>query len=64
MKKELHQKFKFSPKKIMIIDFFLTHKNNSSVEISEKMGVPVWHVNKVINEWLDNDKTITVASKI
>lgn len=63
-KKNLHEKMKYNKKKISIIDFFLTHKNNSAVEIAEKMGIPIWHVNKTINEWIENEQTITVASKL
>lgn len=64
MSKQLHELLKFSPKKIAIIDFYLTHHNNNAVEIAEKMGVSYWFVSNTINEWFDNDKTITIASKL
>jgi len=54
---------KYSPKKINVIDFYLTHKNNSCVEIAKKMGVPVYFVSTTVNEWFE-DNTIIVASKI
>jgi len=54
---------KYSPKKINVIDFYLTHQNNSFTEIAEKMGVSVHFVSSTVNEWFNNN-TITVASKI
>jgi len=64
MAKPLNELLKFSPKKIRVIDFYLTHKNNNCVEIASMMGVSYWFVNYAVNEWFENDKTITVASKL
>jgi DNA-binding transcriptional regulator LsrR (DeoR family) len=64
MKKELHQLLKYSRKKITIIEYFLTHRNNSSKEIAQEMGVSEWFVSNTISEWAENDRTITVASKL
>ena len=64
MKKELHQLLKYSRKKITIIDYFLTHRNNSSKEIAQEMGISEWFVSNTISEWAENDRTITVASKL
>lgn len=64
MAKQFHELKKFSPKKIKIIDFYLTHKNNNCQEIAKMMGVSYWFVSNTVNEWFDNDKTIIVASKI
>ena len=64
MGKELHQLLKYSRKKITIIDYFLSHRNNSSKEIAEQMGVSEWFVSNTISEWAENDRTITVASKL
>ena len=55
---------KYSPKKIMIIDFFLMNKNNSCSEISENLGLKEIFVSNTINEYLLNNNTIIVASKI
>jgi hypothetical protein len=54
---------KYSPKKINVIDFYLTHQNNTCVEIAEKMEISVNFVSTTVNEWF-KDNTITVASKI
>jgi DNA-binding transcriptional regulator LsrR (DeoR family) len=64
MKKELHQLLKYSRKKITIIEYFLTHRNNSSKEIAQEMGISEWFVSNTISEWAENDRTITVASKL
>lgn len=64
MAKKLHELLKYSPKKIAVIDFYLTHHNNNSSEIAQKMGTSYWFVNNTITEWLENNRTITVASKI
>ena len=53
----------YSPKKINIVDFYLTHRNNSCIEIAESMCLEVHFVSNTINEWFENN-TITVASKI
>lgn len=64
MKKELHQLLKYSRKKITIIDYFLSHRNNSSKEIAQELGISEWFVSNTISEWAENDRTITVASKL
>ena len=64
MKKELHQLLKYSRKKITIIDYFLSHRNNSSKEIAQEMGISEWFVSNTISEWAENDRTVTVASKL
>lgn len=64
MGKELHQLLKYSRKKITIIDYFLSHRNNSSKEIAQEMGISEWFVSNTISEWAENDRTITVASKL
>lgn len=50
--------------KINIIDFFLTHSDNSYRIIAAKMDLKESYVNKVLTEWIDNDKHIFVDSKI
>lgn len=50
--------------KINIIDFFLTHANNTANQIAQEMSLKESYVNKVLNEWVDNDKHIFVDSKI
>lgn len=64
MGKELHQLFKYSRKKITIIEYFLTHRNNSTKEIAQEMGISKWFVSNTISEWAENDRIITVASKL
>ena len=64
MGKELHQLFKYSRKKITIIEYFLTHRNNLAKEIAQEMGISEWFVSNTITEWAENDRIITVASKI
>ena len=55
--------FKFSKKNISIVDFYLTHRNNTQVEISESMGLTVSRVNKVLTDFL-NTGYVVVESKI
>ena len=55
---------KYSSVKINIIDFFLTHHNNSAGEISNKMELTEKYVSDTITEYLNNNNTITVISKL
>jgi transposase len=64
MAKPLNKLQKFSSKKIRIIEFYLTYKNNNCQEIAKMMGVSYWFVSNTVNEWLENNKTIIVASKL
>ena len=64
MGKELHQLFKYSRKKITIIEYFLTHRNNSTKETAQEMGISEWFVSNTITEWAENDRIIIVASKL
>lgn len=50
--------------KIQIIEMYLSSKNNSCKEIATALNLKYDYVSRVVNEWLKNDKTITVASKI
>ena len=50
--------------KIEIIDLFLTLKDNSCPNIAEYLGLNWSYVSEVVNEWIENDKTIIVASKL
>lgn len=56
-------KNKYSKVKINIIDFYLTHKHNTQVEIADAMGLNPSRVNSVLNEYLI-DNCIIVESKI
>ena len=64
MKKQLHQINKYSSKKIEIMELYLTNQNNNCKEIAEKMGISFWFVSDTINEFFNNENTITVASKL
>ena len=55
---------KYSSVKINIIDFFLTHYNNSAVEIANKMELTEKYVSDTITEYLNNNNAITVISKL
>ena len=50
--------------KIQIIEMYLSSKNNSCKEIATALNLKYDYVSRVVNEWFENDKTITVASKI
>ena len=54
----------FHENKIQIIEMYLSSKNNSCKEIATALNLKYDYVSRVVNEWLKNDKTITVASKI
>lgn len=54
----------FHENKIQIIEMYLSSKNNSCKEIATALNINWHYVSIVVNEWLKNDKTITVASKI
>ena len=54
----------FHENKIQIIEMYLNSKNNSCTQIADTLNLSWHYVSRVVNEWLENDKTITVASKI
>jgi len=55
--------FKYSKKKINIVDFYLTHRHNTAVEISKAMDINVSKVNATLNEFLDTGH-IVVESRM
>jgi hypothetical protein len=62
--KDIRKFKKYSKMKIKIIDCFLQNKENSSSQIAKDLNLDIHFVNSTINEWLENDKTIIVASKL
>ena len=56
-------KFRYSRKKINIVDFYLTHSHNTQLEIADSMDISVAKVNTTLNEYLETGH-IVVASKI
>jgi len=62
--KDIRKFKKYSKRKIKIIDCFLQNKENSVSQISKKLKLDIPFVNSTINEWVQNDKTIIVASKL
>lgn len=63
-KQRIKEDRKFSKEKIHIVDFFIQCKNKNLVEISSKMGLNYTFVSNTISEYLKNNKTITVQSKM
>lgn len=57
-------KEKYHKRKISIIDFFLSNSNNTRLDMSRKMDLPMSRIDITINEWCDNDHFIIVESKI
>ena len=55
--------FKYHRMNISIVDFYLTHRYNTQIEIANSMGISVSKVNRALTEFLDTG-CITVASKI
>ena len=53
---------KYSPKKIKMIEFYLN--NRTTKDISEILEIKESLVLRCINEWIKNDFSINVASKI
>ena len=62
-KKPISIKNKYHKRKINIIDYYLSHSQNTAKEIAEQMGLSELIVNTTLNEWI-NEKTIIVESKI
>ena len=56
-------KDKFHKRKINIIDYYLSHQDNTEQQIAEQMGLKLSIVTTTLNEWLEN-KEIIVESKI
>jgi hypothetical protein len=55
---------KYNKQKIHIIDFFLTHKTNTSIDIAHSLDLSLSRVNTTLNEYLNNNNCIIVESKI
>jgi choline kinase len=55
---------KYSPKKIMIVELFLMNRKNTCFELSQKLGLNESFVSTTIDEYLHNNNTIIVASKL
>jgi hypothetical protein len=62
--KRLYSSLMYSKKKIYIIEYFLSNKDNSSPEIASYFDVPESFVNTTLTEYLENNSTIIVGSKI
>lgn len=57
-------KDKYHKRKISIIEFFMSNSNNTRLDMSRKMDLPMSRIDITINEWCDNDHFIIVESKI
>jgi len=57
-------KEKYHKRNINIIDFFMSNSNNTRLDMSRKMDLPMSRIDAAINEWCDNDHFIIVESKI
>jgi hypothetical protein len=62
--KRVYSSMMYSKKKIYIIEYFLSNKDNSSPEIASYFDVPESFVNATLTEYLENNSTILVGSKI
>lgn len=62
--KRLYSSLIYSKKKIYIIEYFLSNKDNSSPEIASYFDVPESFINTTLTEYLENNSTIIVGSKI
>jgi hypothetical protein len=62
--KRLYSSLMYSKKKIYVIEYFLSNKDNSSPEIASYFDVPESFVNATLTEYLENNSTILVGSKI
>jgi hypothetical protein len=51
-------------KKVKIIEYFLTVKENNSKDIAKNLKLPVHRVDLVINEYFNNHRCIIAESKI
>lgn len=55
--------FRYSKKNINIIEFYLTHRHNTQIDIANSMGLSVSKVNRALTEFLDTGHII-VGSKM
>lgn len=55
----------YSPKKLMILNFFFIFYTNMQFQtIAYKLGIKLTFLNNILHEWHDNDHFIIVESKI
>jgi DNA-binding transcriptional regulator LsrR (DeoR family) len=52
-----------SKKRIQIIEYFISHKENSSRAISEALGMQIQFVHATVNKY-GKDKTVIIQSKM
>lgn len=62
--KHISKKRGYNKNKVDIIDMYLNAKCNNCTHIGDTLNLRWHYVNRVINEWLENDKTITVISDL
>ena len=53
----------YSRKKIYIIEYFLTNKMNSAIEIANALDTTEHFVHRILNEYLENSCQILVRSR-
>jgi transcriptional antiterminator len=53
----------YSRKKIYIIEYFLSNKKNSAINIANQFDLTEHFVNRVLNEYFENNCEILVRSK-
>ena len=53
----------YSRKKIYIIEYFLTNKRNSAIEIANALDTTEHFVHRILNEYLENSCQILVRSR-
>jgi DNA-binding CsgD family transcriptional regulator len=45
-----------SKKEALVIDFFLTNKNNTSTEIAKVFDLSLWTINNILNKYFKTKK--------
>lgn len=63
-KKHISKQRGYNKNKIDIIEMYLNSKYNSCTYIADSLNLSWHYVSRIINEWLENDNTITVISDL
>lgn len=64
IKKRCYLVKKHTEKKILVIEYYQQNENNTAPKIAKELNLKLHFCEKAITEYLSNNKTITVESKI
>ena len=50
--------------RFLVIEYFLSHRDNSSLDLTKVFFIPQHRVDRIISEYLNNNNCVTISSKM